>query len=216
MSHTSSRHLSTYLNTSRKTIKEMLNLRGYDASSCSDEVYFNANGDGIQPIKLSKDNETVEIHYEVAGTRTNHKKLSSMVKQIIDNRPDADKSKDFNIIVLVCDCMTPSVKEAIRVLNSKHDNVFVQIFQIRSLMFNVTKHKWVPKHERIKESEYSKYLADFLDSLHINDTSHLPKITESDPVAMFIGLRPGDICKITRPSKSAGKHTFFRYCVHDK
>lgn len=214
-SHTSSRHLSTILNTSRSTIKEMLTLRGYDSSSCSNDVHFMANGDGIEPIKLSKHDENIEIHYDVSATRTNHKKLSSMIIDIIDNRPEADKGKFFNIIILIRYCMTPSVREAIRILN-KRDNIFVQVFQIRSLMFNVTKHKCVPKHERIIKGEYSEYLHDFLNSLHINDTSNLPKIIESDPVAMFIGLRPGDLCKITRPSKSAGKHTFYRYCVPDK
>lgn len=211
-SHTSSRHLSTYLNISRKTIKEMLTHRGYDASSCDEEVHFTPNGDGVQPIKLSKEDETVELHYEISATRTNHKKISSLITHIIDNRPETDITKNFNIIIVVCDCMTPSVKEAVRVLNKKK-NVFIQIFPIRTLMFNVTKHRFVPKHERITHSEYSEYLADFLESLHIKDLSKLPRIIESDPVAMFIGLRPGDICKIIRPSKSAGKHTFYRYCV---
>ena len=41
----------------------------------------------------------------------------------------------------------------------------------------------------------------------------IPHILESDPVAMFIGLRPGDVCKITRPSQSAGKIIVYRLCV---
>lgn len=214
-SHTSSRHLSTYLNISRKTIKEMLELRGYDASSCTDDVRFMANGDAVQPIKLSKSDETIELHYEVSSTRTNHKKITTLIKNIIDNRPLAEKSKNFNIVIVVCDYMTPSVKEAIRILNDKPE-IFIQVFPIRALMFNVTKHKLVPKHEKIDKDEYSNYLNDFLQSLHINNTSNLPKILESDPVAMFIGLRPGDLCKITRPSKSSGKHTFYRYCIQDR
>ena len=30
---------------------------------------------------------------------------------------------------------------------------------------------------------------------------------------MFIGLRPGEMCKIIRPSMSAGEHIVYRYCV---
>ena len=83
-------------------------------------------------------------------------------------------------------------------------------------MYNVTKHNFVPEHIRIKKEEYSLYLNDFLDSLHIDSLDNLPKILESDPVAMFIGLRPGELAKIIRPSTSAGKHIVYRYCVQDK
>ena len=83
-------------------------------------------------------------------------------------------------------------------------------------MYNCTKHKSVPQHIRITKDEYEVYLQDFLDSLHIESLENLPKIFDTDPVAMFIGLRPGEMCKIIRPSMSAGEHIVYRYCVSDK
>lgn len=35
----------------------------------------------------------------------------------------------------------------------------------------------------------------------------------SYPVALAIGMRPGDVCKIDRPSKSAIHSTYYRVCV---
>ena len=213
------RHLSTYLNTSRCVIKEMLAIRGYDVSSLSTFIPAITADTTLEPIKLTKDNESIEVHYNVSTTRTNHKAITSAVNSIIKTRDAKDKIKDLTIVFLVCDNITPSVKEAIRILTKdlsvKGWKVFIQIFPIRQLMYNVTKHKIVPEHIRIPKSEYDKFLPEFLDSLHIDSLEKLPKILDSDPVAMFIGLKPGDMCKIIRPSQSAGKHIVYRYCVLD-
>ena len=218
MSTTGYRHLSTYLNTSRCVIIEMLENRGYDVSSVSSFTPFTNITDDMEnmSIKLEKNGkELIQVYYEVTSSRTNNKKLSKRIEDIVAKRSESDKSKELTIVFLVCDEMTPSVKEAVRILSAKY-GVFIQIFPIRHLMFNVTKHKSVPKHVRIKKDEYGPYLSDFLESLHIETLDNLPKILDSDPVAMFIGLRPGDMCKITRPSQSAGKHVVYRYCISEK
>ena len=208
------RHLSTYLNKTRCILTEMLEYRGYDISNISPFTTFTGTDklDKLS-INLSKNGkELIQVHYEVESTRTNHKKLTKRIEDIISKLESPEKSKDLTIIFLVRDGMTPSVKEAIRLLSEK-DGVFIQIFPIRNLMYNCTKHKSVPQHIRITKTEYEVYLQDFLDSLHIESLENLPKIFDTDPVAMFIGLRPGEMCKIIRPSMSAGEHIVYRYCV---
>lgn len=211
------RHLSTYLNKTRCILTEMLEYRGYDISNISSFTTFTGTDklDKLS-INLSKNGkELIQVHYEVDSTRTNHKKLTKRIEDIISKLESPEKSKDLTIIFLVRDGMTPSVKEAIRLLSDKYE-VFIQIFPIRNLMYNCTKHKSVPQHIRITKTEYEVYLQDFLDSLHIESLENLPKIFDTDPVAMFIGLRPGEMCKIIRPSMSAGEHIVYRYCVSDK
>lgn len=208
------RHLSTYLNKTRCILTEMLEYRGYDISNISPFTTFTGTDklDKLS-INLSKNGkELIQVHYEVDSTRTNHKKLTKRIEEIISKLESPEKSKDLTIIFLVRDGMTPSVKEAIRLLSEKY-GVFIQIFPIRNLMYNCTKHKSVPQHIRITKTEYEVYLQDFLDSLHIASLENLPKIFDTDPVAMFIGLRPGEMCKIIRPSMSAGEHIVYRYCV---
>jgi DNA-directed RNA polymerase I, II, and III subunit RPABC1 len=84
------------------------------------------------------------------------------------------------------------------------------VFPIKTLMFNVTKHKCVPLHERL---ESSMEIDRIKESYHLESLEQLPQIMDTDPVAKFIGLRPGDVCKITRPSLSSGKHIAYRHCV---
>jgi len=208
------RHLSTYLNKTRCILTEMLEYRGYDISNISPFTTFTGT-DKLDKLSINSSKngkELIQVHYEVESTRTNHKKLTKRIEDIISKLESPEKSKDLTIIFLVRDGMTPSVKEAIRLLSEKY-GVFIQIFPIRNLMYNCTKHKSVPQHIRITKTEYEVYLQDFLDSLHIESLENLPKIFDTDPVAMFIGLRPGEMCKIIRPSMSAGEHIVYRYCV---
>ena len=48
---------------------------------------------------------------------------------------------------------------------------------------------------------------------NIMDKSQFPDISRFDPVARAIGLRPGDVCHISRPSKTAIEANYYRICV---
>ena len=52
-----------------------------------------------------------------------------------------------------------------------------------------------------------------LKKYNITDTKQMPSISRYDPVALAIGLRPGQICKITRSSKTSVTSIYYRYCV---
>jgi len=207
-------HLTNCINTSRTTILEMLELRGYDISSISNNLLITNETDQDKlaiKVKNEDANEITHVYYNISNTRTNHKKLSSKVESIMKtiNEENKRKNTEINIIFIVLDLITPSVREVIKILNKKY-NIYMQVFPIKQLMFNVTKHRIVPKHIRIKKLANVK---DFLQSLHIDTLEKLPKILSSDPVAMFIGLRPGELCKVIRPSQSAGIHNVYRYCI---
>ena len=47
---------------------------------------------------------------------------------------------------------------------------------------------------------------------NIMTDKQMPDISRFSPVAQLIGIRPGDICKIVRPSKTAIQTEFYRVC----
>jgi DNA-directed RNA polymerase subunit H (RpoH/RPB5) len=47
-----------------------------------------------------------------------------------------------------------------------------------------------------------------------NPQVQLPNISRFSPVAQAIGLRPDQICKIIRPSKTAINTVFYRICLN--
>jgi len=66
----------------------------------------------------------------------------------------------------------------------------------------------VPKHEIMirKEAE------EVLEKYHCKATD-LPLIFVSDPAIIGIGVKPGDMIKITRKSATAGESFYYRYVV---
>ena len=66
----------------------------------------------------------------------------------------------------------------------------------------------VPKHEimTIKEAEQ------VLEKNHCKATE-LPLIFVNDPAIVGLGIKPGDMIKITRKSATAGESFYYRYVV---
>lgn len=47
---------------------------------------------------------------------------------------------------------------------------------------------------------------------NLKNTGELPTISRYDPVAQAIGMRPGEVCKITRQSKTSITTNYYRIC----
>ena len=72
----------------------------------------------------------------------------------------------------------------------------------------VPDHVYVPKHEIMTKKEAQKVLDEF----NCKPTE-LPLIFVNDPAIMGLGVKPGDMIKITRPSPTAGESLYYRYVV---
>ena len=104
------------------------------------------------------------------------------------------------------------VNDKISLNNMKSINgmqIQYQIFNIKDLQFNITKHRDVPKHEKVSEEEVQT----LLDTFCLKSKSQLPLILKSDPMSRYLGLKCGDVVKITRNSPASGEYYVFRCCV---
>lgn len=174
------------------TLKEMLNDRKVDTSNLdciSDaelEIMYRTNK--IFSIQV---NENFKIIYYM-----NSKFKINDLKKLIDN--------EEKIIIIF--------KEKINNLNIKNLKEYeanIELFLIKELLINISKHTLVPKHEIIKDpEEISKILTQF----QLKTKSQLPIILRSDPMARYLDIKSGDIVKITRNSPSAGEAIVYRYC----
>ena len=72
----------------------------------------------------------------------------------------------------------------------------------------VPDHVYVPKHEIMSKKEAQK----ILDEFNCKPTE-LPLIFVTDPAILGLGVKPGDMIKITRKSGTAGESIYYRYVV---
>ena len=66
----------------------------------------------------------------------------------------------------------------------------------------------VPKHEIMARKEAEEVLEKY----HCKATD-LPLIFANDPAIVGLGVKPGDMIKITRKSATAGESFYYRYTV---
>jgi len=69
-------------------------------------------------------------------------------------------------------------------------------------------HILVPKHEIMAKEEAEQVLEKY----HCKATE-LPLIFVSDPAIVGLGVKPGDMIKITRKSATAGESFYYRYVI---
>jgi DNA-directed RNA polymerase subunit H (RpoH/RPB5) len=116
--------------------------------------------------------------------------------------------KEDTLFIIVKDNMNETLMNKLIHLWEK-DGVFVVLVSIRRLQFNILKHVLNPKFVVLKSTE----VEDVMKQKNISSLSEFPDISRFDPVAQVIGLRPGMVCKIIRPSKTAVESLYYRVCV---
>jgi DNA-directed RNA polymerase subunit H (RpoH/RPB5) len=114
-----------------------------------------------------------------------------------------DKFKTF-IIVVRDKVSVNDVKNLSKLLPD------VQVFELRELQFNISKHILVPKHELITDENE---INDLVTKYCIKSRSQFPLILKTDPMAKYLHAKPGNLVKITRPSVTSGETIVYRCCV---
>jgi DNA-directed RNA polymerase I, II, and III subunit RPABC1 len=123
------------------------------------------------------------------------------IEQMLDKKTDT-------LIIIIKQEMNQTL---MNILNEfwDRDKIFIILFSLERLQFNILEHQYVPKHIVLTEDEKKEMFKRY-NILHVKN---LPDISRFDPVAQAIGMRPGDICRIERPSKTSVISNYYRYCT---
>jgi len=88
------------------------------------------------------------------------------------------------------------------------ENIYISLVNIKRLQFNILKHTLVPKHTILTANEKETFMKKY----NILDKSQIPDISYFSPVSIVLGLRPEDVVKIERNSRTAIQADFYRIC----
>ena len=138
-------------------------------------------------------------------------RINSFLKKLIEDE-DGNVSIDpdeTSVIVITLDPIGESFNKA--ALSAWNTNKLrISFFDANTIVNNPLDHVLVPKHELFP---YSKH-AEFMKANYISSKNTLPIIKfHEDIIARILGLVPGDIVKITRPSPQAGLCETYRICT---
>ena len=211
MTHNSSGTISE-LYKSRLNLLDLLTAQGYDTKDYEgfsvNEVhamYTNKQLDLLLNYKSgTAEEKKVYVKYHLAKT-LRRENINDLIDDLYNLEQILTK-KDTLIIVMKQD---PN-DTLIGILKHiwEQEGIFIIIFGIHRLQFNILKHEYVPHHEIVPDNDVKEIKVEY----NITDNAQIPEISRFDPVAQAIGMRPGQLCKITRPSKTAISSEFYRIC----
>lgn len=204
----------------RPTIVEILKNRGYDVSVYENESPADIATLATKPANLQMNVKRVEgstaplencivMYWVESPVRL---KVENELKKIVDTSTYPDTAMD------------PTKTEVVIVLAEPFHDVFhiqaakmwgkykarVSFFTIKQLVTNPSKHAYVPPHRKLTEDE----IAHAMRTWNVRSKSEFSRILyHIDIQARVLGLVPGDVVEIRRPSPTTGEYVLYRVCT---
>ena len=194
---------------SRKNLLEILEERGFAVAN-----YSNFS---ITDVGILTENNQLDMLLENAATKKKiyvkyyvtklikPQNIYDIVEDLFHLESILEKKDDLMIVIKdePNDTLLENIKDI-----WVTENIYISLVNIKRLQFNILKHNMVPKHTILNENEKEIFMKKY----NILNNSQIPDISYFSPVAIVIGLRPNDIVKIERNSRTAIKSDFYRIC----
>jgi len=210
--------ISTMMDTiirSRHTLLNILDERGYDVTA-----YRNIAPDQIVTMSEKMRSLDITVSKKPDGPAPcDRAVVVYLIQEKVDARvrngtlqrdlpkEDGITPKD-DILVLINEPLKDTFSKASLQL-WQTDKVRMTFFHIKQVVLHLGHHRDVPRHRKLDDDEKKVVMERF----HISARSQLPQIKFSDIQARLLGLVPGDIVEIERPSSTAGIANYWRMCA---
>lgn len=204
-----------YIVRSRPTILEILRNRGYDTAA----------HEGISPIEIKKLATTSVdlLKMELRNTTNPDKRIIVLywVESTVRHKAEAEVDKQWD--EENAGRYFPENDELFIILNEPMNEAFhmaakrqwssrkarISFYGVKNLLSNPARHRMVPPHRLLTVEEADAVKA----YLHMKSKSEFAHIKfHEDIQARILGLVPGDVVEIIRPSETAGTSLTYRYC----
>lgn len=193
------------IETIRRNLKDMLEARGDDVS------YIEEHGDAVEVSRyysevIILDTDKTTVFFALSKEKFKEWKQEETSESMIEKY----HTKNF-ILVVMDGQISPAVLTQLQARDKalQAEGGCLQIFTTKELMYNPLKHVLVPKHEKISEEEAKNIMEIYM----VKHRSQLPIISRNDIIARWLGLKHGDIVRITRYNDTSGVYYYYRCCV---
>lgn len=227
MSINQKKRLQNLIFKSRETLLDMVKQRGYDTKNYMNYSYdtltillekheqgkYQSN-DELSPLDLElkhiHTDSRLIVKYRLDEKFKNTASLKKMVNSMYNHHNLEEKD---TLIILVVNRILPKPNDRENPVYSfteefRLQNKYVQVFGLENLVINISKHSFVPKHTILTDEEIKNVCT------HYNITpKNLHKILQQDPMAKFIGLRPGQIVRTYSNNPITGISEIYKLCI---
>ena len=197
---------------SRKIILKQCEKRGYKVEDWNNfsinEIQTMYNNKQLDMLLEHKDtNKKLYIKYNIFS-KLRPQNVNDYIEDFYNIENILDKDDEFMIIIK--NKPNDSLKNLLKTIYNNED-IYLNILNMHSCLFNILDHKFVPNHRVLSDDEKAKVMKEY----NIVKESELPEISRFDPVAEIIGLRPNQLCEITRSSSTSITTKYYRLCYNN-
>jgi DNA-directed RNA polymerase subunit H (RpoH/RPB5) len=201
---------------SRKTILDLMEKQNYNTDDYSNFSINEVNSMTINNqldmllekkeanSQTGRKNKIYIKYYLVKTLRPNN--LQDMIDDLFNL--EETLTKEDTLYIIIKDEANETLMNELKLIWER-DGILIIIESIKQLQFNILNHSFVPQHIIMSQEEVNEVMKYY----NILDLSQFPDISRFDPVARAICLRPGQVCRILRPSKTAITTTYYRVCI---
>lgn len=201
---------------SRKVVLELMKKQGYNTEEYSNFSVNEVNAmfqNKQLDMLLEQEKENVDtlrkdkiyIRYYL-GKKIADKNIQEMIDDLFNL--EEILTKNDTLMIIIKDELNETLTNLLKHI-WEQDGILIVIISIKRLMFNILDHVLVPPHRILSNNE----VVEVKKRYNITEDTQFPDISRFDPVAQIIGIRPGQVCEIIRPSKTAITGLYYRICV---
>lgn len=148
-------------------------------------------------ISFNDGDNNIYVYYHIDDIKNLGK---NDLKTLVKNIHEETKNLKTLIIIVLNGKANSSVKKELQ--NEVYK--YTEVFERKNLVFNISNHVLVPKHILLTDEEKK----DIMEKYNTTE-DQLPKMKITDPMAKYLGLKLGNVCKIMR------KTPYYRIIVDD-
>jgi DNA-directed RNA polymerase subunit H (RpoH/RPB5) len=195
---------------SRTVLLELMKKQGYNVDDYQgfsvNEVNTMKTNNQLDMMLSNNENKKIYIRYYLAkALRPNN--LQEMVDDLFS--VEEVLTKNDTLLIIVRDDINETLMNAVKHI-WESEKIFIVLQPLKRVQFNILEHVLVPPHRILSVEEKNMIKKRY----NIINDNQIPDLSRFDPVAQAIGIRPGEVCEIIRPSKTAISAPYYRICIN--
>ena len=195
---------------SRKIILNQAERRGYNIDnyrnfSINEIMVLYSNKQLDMLLEHNESNKKIYFKYHLV-TKIRPAHVYDYIEDLFNVEEIIDKTDD--LVIIGKDKLSDNLRNLVDI-TFKKEQLYVNIFNLNNFQYNILDNNLVPPHRVLSQDEKD----DIMKEYNILEESQFPNISRFDPVAVIVGVRPGQVVEIIRSSPTSLKTKYYRLCL---
>jgi DNA-directed RNA polymerase subunit H len=198
---------------SRHTILDVLEDRGYDGTPyrniSPEQIAVLATKQRSMDMTVLRKNGDPKAPAEAMVIYMTQEPIQrSLATKLADIYPEDKEPKKLEVMVIINEDYHDAFDQY-SLKAFREEGKRITFFHLKQMVVHLGRHVLVPRHRKLTSAEAETAMERY----SVTQKSQFPIIKHSDIQARLMGLVPGDIVEIERPSPTAGVARVLRICA---